>query len=250
MRMLWIAVLAALLATGAACSAECAGEHHEVEVNGVTLHYAVAGAGKPVVLLHGNGGSHEDLAVMIAQLAEAGYQVFAPDSRGQGANAPLEEYHYADMAEDTRQFIEAMGLEKPALYGWSDGGIIGLMLAAAHPEALALLAVSGANLDPAGANPELVAEFAEANERQPDPLVTLLLTEPHIEPAELARIEIPVLVTAGSEDLILPAHTRLIAESLPNAELRIIEGEDHQSYIMGSEKMGKMLIEFLQEHAY
>ena len=89
--------------------------------------------GKPVVLLHGNGGSHKSLTTQAVQLARAGYRVYSLDSRGQGANAPLEEYHYADMMEDTYMFIRQLGLEKPALFGWSDGGIIELMLEMAHP---------------------------------------------------------------------------------------------------------------------
>ena len=73
-----------------------------IEVNGQTLLYSVRGPedGKPVVLMHGNGGSHESLKTQSLQLAKAGYRVYCPDSRGQGANAPLDECHYADMAED------------------------------------------------------------------------------------------------------------------------------------------------------
>ena len=74
-------------------------------VNGVELFYAVEGRGKPVILLHGNGGSHNDLETTTRQLAQAGYRVYAIDSRGQGANEPLDEYHYKDMAEDVYQFI-------------------------------------------------------------------------------------------------------------------------------------------------
>ena len=65
-----------------------------VEVNGVELHYAVVGEGRPVVLVHGNAEDHNLFTVEIEQLAEAGYRVYAPDSRGHGANEPLEEYHF------------------------------------------------------------------------------------------------------------------------------------------------------------
>ena len=230
--------------------ADCIGEHATIEVNGVSLYYAVAGEGKPVVLVHGNGGSHTAFTVEMQQLVDAGYQVYALDSRGQGANEPLDEYHYADMAEDVYQFINALGLEQPAYYGWSDGGIIGLTLELAHPGTLSLMAISGTNLYPDGADPELMEYFAAENEANPDPLVTLMLTEPDIDPADLASIDIPVLVTAGSEDVILAEHTQLIADSLPDSELVIVDGENHSSYIQGSEIMGDLLIDFLQEHGY
>ena len=58
-----------------------------IEVNGQKLFYAVEGQGKPVVLIHGNGGSHNDRETTMRQLAQNGYTVYALDSRGQGANA-------------------------------------------------------------------------------------------------------------------------------------------------------------------
>ena len=219
-----------------------------VHVNGVTLHYLEAGEGQPVVLVHGNGEDHHLFDTEIRQLVGAGYRVYAPDSRGHGKNEPLSEYHYADMAEDMAQFIEAMGLQKPAFYGHSDGGIIGLLLASGHPDALSALAISGTNLSPEGLIPSFVEEYSRINEAHPDPLVTLMLTEPHIDPEALKGISVPVLVTAGENDLILRSETEKIAEMIPDATLKILPGHDHGSYIAGSEIMGRLLIGFLNEH--
>ena len=218
-----------------------------VSVNGVRLHYVTAGAGKPVVLVHGNGESHALFREEIRQLAEAGWRVFAPDSRGHGASSPAAEFHYADMAEDIDRFIRALGLERPAYYGHSDGGIIGLLLALRHPGTLGALAVSGTNLSPEGLDPDFLAECARRNETEPDPLVTLMLTEPRIDPRALGKIGIPVLVTAGEHDLILPAETDRLAAALPNARKVIVPGADHGSYIDGSPIMGELLLAFLAE---
>ena len=216
----------------------------QVRVNGVCLHYASAGSGRPAVLLHGNGESHDLFETEISQLAEAGFRVVAPDSRGHGANEPQKEYHYADMAEDIFQLIRALGLQAPVLYGHSDGGIIGLLLALRHPGTLSMLAVSGANLSPAGLDPAFLEECRTQNEKSPDPLLALMLTEPRIDPEELERIDIPVLVTAGENDLILPEETRTIASHLPRARLVIVEGADHSSYIRQSKIMGNLLLDF------
>lgn len=216
----------------------------KISVNGVTLHYAVAGEGRPVVLVHGNGEDHHLFDVEINQLTAAGYRVYAPDSRGHGANAPLTEYHYTDMAEDMYCFIRVLGLEKPALYGHSDGGIIGLLLEILHPDTLSLLAVSGANLSPEGLLPSFIAECREMNARKADPLITLMLTEPHIDPEDLKRFAIPVLVTAGEHDLVLPQETEHITAALPRSTMCILKGHDHGSYIAGSKIMGQMLIDF------
>ena len=225
------------------------GTEAEVTVNGVTLHYAAAGEGRPVVLVHGNGEDHHLFDVETGQLAAAGFRVYAPDSRGHGANAPLDEYHYEDMAEDMFQFIRALDLGRPAFYGHSDGGIIGLLLAIRHPESISALAVSGTNLSPEGLDPAFIEEFTALNEKKPDPLVTLMLTEPHIDPETLRNIRVPVLVTAGENDLILRSETAKIAGTIPDAELKILAGHDHGSYIAGSDIMGKLLIGFLNRVA-
>ena len=151
------------------------------EVNGIKLHYAVAGEGRPVILLHGNGEDHDLFDTEIDQLVEAGYRVFAPDSRGHGVNEALEEYHYDDMAEDFFQLIKALNLDKPALYGHSDGGIIALLLELHHPGTLGIMAISGTNLSPAGLIPSFIEEYTKINEKNRDPLITLMLAEPQID---------------------------------------------------------------------
>ena len=217
------------------------------EVNGVRLHYAKVGEGRPIVLVHGNAEDHHLFDVEISQLAEAGYEVYAPDSRGHGANEPMPEYHYEEMAEDIFQFIQAMGLVRPALYGHSDGGILALMLELRHPGTLGIMAISGTNLSPEGIDPAFLEEYAGINEKEPDPLITLMLTEPHISPESLQGIEIPVLVTVGENDLILRSETDKIMANLPDAELVIVKGADHGSYITGSRIMGQILIDFLKK---
>ena len=221
-----------------------------VEVNGVSLHYAVMGEGRPVVLVHGNGESHDLFDTQIGQLTEAGYRVYAPDSRGHGANELLSEYHYADMAEDMYQFVQALGLKKPAFYGHSDGGIIGLLLEILHPGTLGLLAASGANLSPTGLSKDFIDKYSEINRQSPDPLLTLMLTEPDIEPKRLQNINIPVLITVGENDLILPEETKSIVDNLKDVKLVVLDGEDHGSYIENSEIMGNILMDFLKAHEY
>ena len=221
-----------------------------IDVNGVRLLYAVRGPedGKPVVLVHGNGGSHKSLLTQAKQLARKGYRVYSPDSRGQGANPELPEYHYADMMEDTYQFIKALGLEKPAVYGWSDGGIIALMLEMAHPGTSSMIAVSGANLYP-DCGPDF-EEFKTWILEQGTPLAMMMLSEPDIDPKDLRVISCPALITAGSRDLISEEHTRLIADNIPGSELVIVQGATHSSFIKKNPRMGRLLLDFLARHGY
>lgn len=254
-RVIGLILAVAMLMLAGACMAEetantCIGEHATIEVNGVSLYYEVAGEGKPVVLVHGNGGSHEALHTETAALVAAGYKVYAVDSRGQGANERLTEYHYADMAEDMYQFITALGLDKPAYYGWSDGGIIGLSLEIAHPGTVGLMAISGTNLNPEGADPGIIAFIADMVKENPDPCSEMMLVEPQIDPAELEKVTCPVLVTAGSEDVILAEHTQLIADSLPDSLLVTVNGHGHETYIQDSDIMPNMLLVFLKANQY
>ena len=138
-------------------------------------------------------------------------------------------------------------LEKPALYGHSDGGIIALLLELRHPGTLGAMAISGTNLSPEGLIPSFIEEYTQINQETPDPLVTLMLTEPHIDPEELEKIHIPVLVTAGENDLVLREETERIAAHLPDARMVIVPDADHGSYLADSPLMGEMLLDFLAE---
>lgn len=224
-----------------------------INLNGQDIFYAVEGKGRPVILLHGNGGSHNDLETMQRQLAQAGYTAYALDSRGQGANKPLPEYHYKDMARDVYAFIRTIGLQRPAVYGWSDGGIVALELESMFPGTCSLLVTSGANMTVDGAISDQVFRDifgADDNIDSLPPLVRMMRLEPNMTPDDMQRIRIPVLVCAGENDLILPSHTQHIVDCLPNAEKRIIPGEDHGSYIWHNPMMGNILIEYLKRQKY
>ena len=220
-----------------------------IEVNGVSLFYAAEGAGKPVILLHGNGGSHNDLETTQRELAQAGYMVYALDSRGQGANPRLPEYHYKDMATDVYEFIQQEGLEKPAVFGFSDGGNIALQLEVMYPGTLGAIVTGGANIFVEGS---LVPEFEKELLAQPssEPLVIMLQTEPNMTVEEIKTIGCPALIMSGEHDLILADHTRLIGENIPGGEARIIAGEDHGSYICNSPKLSPLILEFFNKIGY
>lgn len=244
-------ILAALVVFMAAACHETRYESYTdtIEVNGVSLFYAAEGSGKPVILLHGNGGSHNDLETTHRELAQAGYMVYALDSRGQGANRPLPEYHYKDMAADVYEFIKLKGLEKPAVFGFSDGGIVALQLEVMYPGTLGAIATSGANIFVGGS---LVPEFENGFLAQPNPapLVKMMQEEPDMTVEDMQGIAAPALVMSGEHDLILPAHTQLIGNNIPDGRAVIIPDEDHGSYVCNSPKLAPLLLEFFKEIGY
>ena len=243
-------VSAVVLALCVACQNQVYESYTDtVEVNGVSLFYAAEGAGKPVILLHGNGGSHNDLETTQRELAQAGYMVYALDSRGQGANPRLDEYHYKDMATDVYEFIKLKGLEKPAVFGFSDGGIIALQLEVMYPGTLGAIVTGGANIFVWGA---LVPEFEQGFLAQPsdEPLVKMMQNEPAMTVEDMAGIKVPALIMSGENDLILADHTRLIGSNIPDGRVKIIEGEDHGSYICNSPKLTPLILEFFKKIGY
>ncbi len=216
-----------------------------IQLENQILYYEKSGVGAPVLLLHGNGGSHGDLDVLQADL-ELDYTVYAIDSRGHGQSAPVKEYHYADMADDVLRFIRALQIEKPMVYGYSDGAIVALMAAAKEPEAFSALMLSGANLSFSGLTWSARREIRKHYRKTQSALDALMINEPGLKPEDLSGITCPALVLAGSDDLISEKETRRIAAALSNSTLRILPGEDHGSYVVHSHKLGPVLREFME----
>ncbi len=211
------------------------------------LYYERSGAGPAVVLLHGNGEDHTIFDVLASELARD-YTVYAVDSRGHGKSSPCKYFDYEEMAEDVAGLIRTLGLQRPALYGFSDGGILGLLLASRHPSLISCLAVSGANLDPGGLTRGCRMAMRARYLFRGDPKLRLMLTQPRITPARLGRIEAPTLVLAGSRDMVREEHTKLIARSIPKGSLRILPGETHGSYIVHSRKVYDLLRPFFSKY--
>lgn len=213
----------------------------KLNTGSVTLHYEQAGAGSPLILLHGNGESSAIFDKALPLLAEK-FTVYAIDSRGHGESSPVSEYHYADMAEDVAAFIRLLGLESPIVYGFSDGGIIALLLAIHHPELISRIIGSGVNVAPEGLKARWLWLMRLQHLLRPDPLLQLMLTEPHITDEELRLIRCPALITAGSRDMLRQRHMRHIADTIPGGRYLVLSGEEHGSYIVHSEKIAEIIL--------
>ena len=203
----------------------------------IQLHYTEQGAGLPLILLHGNG---EDSSYFVHQIDHFSkhYRVIALDTRGHGQSPRGEKpFSIKQFAEDLHDFMNEKGIDKASLLGFSDGGNIALTFALKHPERVERLILNGANLFPSGVKPryqwpvvmgyhiaKCFAKKSEEAKKNAD-LLALMVNEPQIQPSELARLTMPVLVVAGTKDMIKESHTRLIYKSLPNAKLALIEGD-------------------------
>ncbi len=203
----------------------------------IQLHYIEQGEGKPLILLHGNGESSDYFVHQIAHFS-SNYHVVAIDTRGHGQSPRGDKpFTINQFAEDLHDFMDEKGISKASLLGFSDGGNIALEFALKYPERIDKMIVDGANLFPKGVKPlyqwpieigyRIAKLFSEKSEKalRNTEMLGLMVNEPHIAPSELAAITLPVLVVAGTKDMIKDSHTRLIYKSLPNAQLAIIEGD-------------------------
>ena len=95
----------------------------KVFVNNVNLYYETFGEGQPIILLHGNQETHEIFDKLIDKLKD-NYKVYAIDSRCHGKSENTKEISYNLMSDDIIEFIKKLNIDKPILYGFSDGGII------------------------------------------------------------------------------------------------------------------------------
>lgn len=213
-----------------------------LEVNGIKLAYTKTGQGNPLILVHGNGEEHSIFDESV-QLLKEHFTCYCLDSRGHGESSPVEEYHYQDMADDVDAFIHALGLKEVTFCGFSDGGIIGLLLAQKNKEIKNLI-VCGANTDPLGVKGSVLTVMRILYALKKDPKVFLMLSEPDISEEQLASIQAKTLVVAGQKDLIRLEHTRKIAAAIPGSTSRIVRGEGHGSYIVHSDKLGKLILKW------
>ena len=199
-------------------------------------HYIEQGKGFPLILLHGNG---EDGSYFVHQMEPFAqrFRVIAIDTRGHGKTPRGEApFTIRQFAEDLLDFMEKLNIKKAHILGFSDGGNIAMVFAMAHPERVEKLILNGANLSPSGVKRSiqipievgyciacLFSKMSTKAKKNAE-MLGLMVNDPNVKPDELSRIQNQTLIMAGDKDMIKDEHTRLIARSIPNAELSIIPG--------------------------
>jgi pimeloyl-ACP methyl ester carboxylesterase len=230
-----------------------AAQWSKAAIHGHSIYYAVRGRGPTLVFLHGGGDSGEHSFVRQLDEFSAHHHIVAPDQVGQGRTpdvpGPLS---YTAMMEDTAKLLSLLKLHHADIVGFSDGGILALMLAVRHPELVGRLVISGVNISPDGLQPENLAQLRESAIPAPktidEKLAQLWLTSPTQEELNiglLARITQPVLVISGDHDAITLEHTLEIFHALPDAELCVLPGTDHATFSERSEWLNPIISAFL-----
>ena len=240
-----------------------------VDVAGLKTWYDTAGEGDPLVLLHGGLCTNDTWAAQMPVFAER-FQVIAPERRAHGHTPDVEgPLNYGDMAADTIGFLEAVVKQPAHLVGWSDGGIIGLLVAIARPDLVRKLVAIGANTNPGGVVPE-AHEMSDAGPDHPSmemfrslyaasspdgpdhwPVVfakfgEMVSTQPDIESHELAGITAPTLVISGDDDMMTLEHTVELYRAIPGSELAVVPGTSHALAFEKPDLLNRIVLDFLE----
>jgi len=214
---------------------------HTFTHDGVRLYYEVYGAGEPLLMVHGNGGSIADLAAQIAHFRQR-FKVIAMDSRDQGKSADSPDtLTYEKMTDDLAALLDHLKSEPVNVLGWSDGGIEALLLGIRHPAKVKKLVAMAANLNPSdrALRPDVLAlikdmmaavpaaDRATPQGRRELKVTGMMLEEPNIDVKTLEAIAAPTLVLASDHDVIVDEHTLDIFHHIPNSQLAIFPNATH-----------------------
>ena len=245
-----------------------------IDVNDIRVYYEIYGEGEPLLLLHGNGGSIENFFLQIPEFSKH-FKVIALDSRAQGRSSDSDkEISYALMASDMAALIDKLNLGSVYVVGWSDGGIVGIELAYAHPEKVKKLVTIGANYsnknyEAHGDNArmdsndtlvigsrKLAEKYRNTLERlSPNPdkipeikkkLSALMEKYPNFTEKQLGGIKTPTLVIVGDHDIISLDHTVSLFASMPHSELFVVPGATHVVPVEQPDLLNGVIVHFLK----
>lgn len=239
------------------------------------IYYKESGRGIPILMLHGNAETHLIFDFYEKKLSMK-YRVILMDSRAHGRSRIKPEYADSefttmDMAKDAYALLDVLRIRSCILFGFSDGANIALEFASLFPERTrAVIAVSG-NISPEGLIFPVqafcaakyyflraaAALFRGICEKTPlgahispclfrhQQLASLLCNSPMMSRRQLKKILVPVLLLAGTRDLVKVSHSQLMAQLIPNAQLVLVKGATHSSMFGRKSFYLKIISDFL-----
>ncbi|MEU5134463.1 alpha/beta hydrolase [Streptomyces californicus] len=233
--------------------------------------YETEGAGDPLALLHGGFCTNDTWGAQRADLAAA-HRLFLPERRAHGHTADVPgPLTYQDMADDTVVFLERVVGGPAHLVGWSDGGVVALLVARDRPDLVRKVVAIGANFRP---GPECFAEPAMLDTMTPDgpdlaffremyepvapdgaghwpvvaaKVIDMWRTQPALTSGDLARVRASTLVMAGDDDLMTLEHTTALYRAIPDAELAILPGASHLVPLEKPGLVNRMILDHLAQ---
>lgn len=234
-------------------------------VNGIDMYYAIYGSGDPVLFIHGGLSSSDYWVHQVSELAKA-HKVIVADSRGHGRSTrTADPIGYDLMASDYVALLDYLRIERTALVGWSDGGIIGIDIAMTHPERLTKLFAHAANVTVEGLKPETPIIATPASAMTPTPISydppssdlsdkaafaadihRMWYSEPNWTAEQLEQIRVPTAIVIGDRDeAIRFDHAEYMASVIPGAKLIVLKDAGHLALLQQPAAYNKAIEDFL-----
>ncbi len=243
-------------------------ETGNIDYQGAKIHYVSYGQGDPVLLLHGGLSNRLSWFSQIPWLVASGRRVILIDTRGHGYSTKgHSKLSYQIFAEDTLQVLDRLGIQRTDVVGWSDGGIIALLLGLESPQRIAKIVAISANFHPSGVileaeSPQSVSNtgflksirdwfrgvWSGAGEQHPSleaEIIELWRTEPQLEHSDLHAITSPTLVVVGENDIIDLNHSNELARMLANGRIEVIPGAGHAAPVTHAQEINQLIASFL-----
>ncbi|NTS33932.1 alpha/beta hydrolase [Phyllobacterium sp. BT25] len=234
-------------------------------VNGIEMYYAVYGKGPPVLLIHGGLGYADIWGAQVADLSKD-HMVIVAESRGHGRSTrTADPYSYDLMASDYVALLDYLKVDKAAIVGWSDGGIIGIDIAMKHPEKLTKVFAQAANTKVDGVKPDVMQNKTFAGyidhagqvykKISPTPdqydafveqISGMWASQPNWTDDDLKKIKTPIAIVLGDHDeAITREHTDYMAKTIPGAKLIILDNASHFAMVQDPEGYNKAVRDFI-----
>jgi len=248
------------------------------KVNDISMYYEEHGKGQPIIFLHGATGSLDQAdnswKVLSSRFSKK-YRTIHVEHRGHGrTNNPRAYITFKLIADDICKFIEKKKLAPVHIAGLSDGAIVGLHISMTRPDLLRTLICVGVNYYNDNlvrkANkffnvksierdePEFAKLFARIHDhgRYPGYWKTLieqltinLAKNPAYTNNQLKKIETPVLLIAGENDLWANRQQMLeMRQYIPYSELLIVNNADHMAQYSHPHIVGPVIMDFLERN--
>ena len=244
-----------------------AGDRGYVERAGARIWYAAYGAGRPAILLHGGLGNSGNWGYQVPVLVASGYRAVAIDSRGHGRSTrDARPFSYELLASDVLAVMDALGIERAALVGWSDGACAALVLASQAPERVAGVFFFACNMDPSGTKEFVFTPVVgrclsrhQQDYRQlsatpdqfddlSDAVGLMQRTQPNYTADDLARVGVPVTIVQSEHDeFIKREHAEYLARGIPGAVLVELPGVSHFAPLQRPAQFNAAILAFLDK---
>ncbi|WP_178377124.1 alpha/beta fold hydrolase [Chryseolinea serpens] len=245
-----------------------------ISIRGKKIYYEEYGKGVPLLLLSGGGHSRsiKDFARCIPGLSQH-FRIIAPDTPSQGRSEQPDSISYEILTETMSQLIDSLSVDSLYVMGWSDGGIVGILLAERRADKVKKVIAVGANNGKRGFNippgipldsvvppskeifEKLNKQLIEDYSKLPgkdwvkllESLNKMVYADEYFSRSIYDRIKIPVMIVVGDRDDISIAHGEEMYKSIPGSQFCVLPHTSHEVFKEQPELINRVAIGFFND---